>query len=332
MAAADHNDEIKLNFHKHPHYHLRLNKAIDRLLFIDIIKAFNTCVDVHKYCYIGFGGPYLEDFKLLSYAFPEMKMISLESDEETFKRQEFHKCSRNLELINDSFKNFIDETEVFDKYSIIAWLDYTDNKIERFREIETLSNKMGANSLVRFTLKAQPYRAKAPAYVNNRFRKEIRQICVEYLSYDISERDLFRHETFSKIISDVLEQAIYRGLNSSNLVFQPLHRVRYSDGTQMLSVTGLIREANSNDIVEEIKKQCSYITDAQTIDVIDIPSLTLKERFHIEKCLPNQGKKGEVIAKQLNYMLGIDEEDNLRKCEQYEKYYPYYPYFNKIIP
>ena len=107
MAAVDYNDDIQLNLHKHPHYHLRLNKSIDRLLFIDIIKAFNIFFDVHQYRYIGLGGPYLEDFKLLSYTFPEMKMISLESDVETYRRQVFHKCSRNIELINSSFKIFL---------------------------------------------------------------------------------------------------------------------------------------------------------------------------------------------------------------------------------
>ena len=106
MASADNkpNPDFPLNSHKHPHYHLKLNKSIDRLLFIDIIKAFNVFFEINDYRYIGFGGPYLEDFKLLSNMFPKIKMISLEIDEETYKRQKFHLCSNNLDLKPYSFK------------------------------------------------------------------------------------------------------------------------------------------------------------------------------------------------------------------------------------
>lgn len=331
MASTENNTNNEFG-HKHPHYHLRVNKAIDRLLFVDLIKAFNLFFNVREYKYIGFGGPYLEDFKLLSYTFPEMEMISIEADEETYKRQKFHKCSQKLQLMPETFKQFLDETEVFDKHSIIAWIDYTDNKIERFREIETFSKKTKANSLIRFTLNAKPLNMKAPIWVNKRRRRDIEQICSEYLPDRKVDQELFKNDTFSKIICELVEKAIIKGLDIDSRVFEPLHCVRYSDGTQMVSVTGVICEEKDSDrIAEGIKEECSYIND-KVVDIIDIPSLTLKERFHIEACLPNTKKDGAAIAAKLGYMIGNDEEDNLRKCEQYEKYYPYYPYFNKIVP
>lgn len=333
MASADNNlnPDFPLNSHKHPHYHLRLNKSVDRLLFIDIIKAFNVCFEINGYRYIGFGGPYLEDFKLLSNMFPAIKMISIESDDETFKRQKFHVCSTNLELTPGSFKDFLDKTEVFDKYPVIAWIDYTDNKIERFREIEALSKKAGINSLVRVTLRAQPVNIKAPAWLNKKFKKELKQICDEYSLGNINEEDFFQEASLSKIVCLLIEKAMRKGLDSDERVFKLLHKVRYSDGTQMVSVTGLIGDEDSDKIVEEMKSQCSYI-DGNEIGVIDIPPLTLKERFHIEAYLPSKKKDGKTIAKILGYMIGKDGDDSLRKYEQYEKYYPYYPYFNKIIP
>ena len=318
-------DDIRLNVHKHPHYHLKLNKAIDRLLFIDIINAFNMYVNIHehKHKYIGFGGPYLEDFRLLSGLFPEMKLISLEKEGDTFKRQEFHKCSKNLTLVNKSFDVFLDETELFDKYPVIIWLDYTDDesKIEHLREIEALCKKINKQSLIRVTLDA-----------NSCPDKEFKRIYDEYLPLGINDQALTREDSFAEIVCQMIKKAIYKGLDSCNFTFLPLHQARYRDGHHMVSLTGMICEDENGEWLKKMKKLCPYVNNEQEVDVIDIPALTLKERLQLEKYLPSSKKDGTMLSRKLRYMIGKDEDDNLRKCAQYEKYYRYYPHFNKIIP
>lgn len=319
-------NDIPLNDHKHPHYHLKLNKAIDRLLFIDIIKAFSMHVNVHeqKHMYVGFGGPYLEDFRLLSTLFPEMKLISLETDEETFKRQKFHKCSKKLKLHKNSFHEFLDETEIFDQYPVIIWLDYTDDRsnIEHLKEIETLCKKINSQSLIRITLDAN----SCPS--DNDFE----QIYKEYLPSEIDKQKLTQNNSFAEIVCQMVKKAIYKGLKSDSLTFLPLHQARYRDGHHMVSITGIICEDGNNNYLEKIKELCPYVNNEQKVDIIDIPSFTLKERLELEKHLPSLKKDGTMISKKLRYMIGKDEDDNLRKCEQYEKYYQYYPHFTKIIP
>ena len=59
-------------------YHLRQNKAIDRSLFIDLLARLNRCRDISDYTYIGFGGPFLEDFKSVHSFTGISKMISIE--------------------------------------------------------------------------------------------------------------------------------------------------------------------------------------------------------------------------------------------------------------
>jgi len=50
-------------------YHLRQNKAVERVLFEEQLKLVSTWLEsleatpIEKYRYIGFGGPFLEDFK-----------------------------------------------------------------------------------------------------------------------------------------------------------------------------------------------------------------------------------------------------------------------------
>ena len=44
-------------------YHLRPGKAVDRKLFIESLQLMSRRLQVENYTYIGFGGPFLEDFK-----------------------------------------------------------------------------------------------------------------------------------------------------------------------------------------------------------------------------------------------------------------------------
>jgi len=57
---------------KHPAYHLRPNKAVERVAFIDGIKHLGRFERLSEYTYFGFGGPYLEDFRLLYEFYPEI--------------------------------------------------------------------------------------------------------------------------------------------------------------------------------------------------------------------------------------------------------------------
>ncbi len=54
-----------------PAYHLRTNKAIDRFTFIEAIRRMASPKELSECTYYGFGGPYLEDFRLLHESFPD---------------------------------------------------------------------------------------------------------------------------------------------------------------------------------------------------------------------------------------------------------------------
>ena len=46
-------------------YKLRPNKAVDRELFLSLLCRLGAHLMVERYKYIGLGGPFLEDFRLL---------------------------------------------------------------------------------------------------------------------------------------------------------------------------------------------------------------------------------------------------------------------------
>ena len=46
--------------------------------------------DLAEYTYFGLGGPFLEDFRVLNDFFGDLKLVSIEVNEEVVKRQQFH--------------------------------------------------------------------------------------------------------------------------------------------------------------------------------------------------------------------------------------------------
>ena len=88
---------------RHPPYHLRVNKAIDRFLLVQIIDILKRYCEISDYTYYGFGGPFLEDCRLIHNRCPEIKIVSIEKNEHTFKRQEFHRFSKNFGPETDRF-------------------------------------------------------------------------------------------------------------------------------------------------------------------------------------------------------------------------------------
>src|SRR4051812_42878462 len=109
---------------RHPPYHLRSNKSVDRYLFVEILKRVFDHGDrpAKSYTYVGFGGPFLEDLKVVEHYFPELKLISVEKNAETVKRQRFHKFCRQVRLIHGSDEEFVAALEEGTRLAL--WFDF----------------------------------------------------------------------------------------------------------------------------------------------------------------------------------------------------------------
>jgi hypothetical protein len=131
-------------------------------------------------------------------------------------------------------------------------------------------------------------------------------------------------------------RAVVESSCTSPKTFLPLHTVKYSDGTIMLSMTGLICLINERDsLARHFREHCVfYSSDPDDVDEIDVPSLTTKERLHLDRILPTCQLNGEKCVKRLGYLIEGDgaEKASRKKMQQYEKYYRLYPYFGKVVP
>lgn len=307
---------------RHPPYHLRVNKAIDRFLLMEILDILKRHCDISDYTYYGFGGPFLEDCKLIHNRFPEIKIVSIEKNEQTFKRQKFHRFSKNLELRQENFASFL--ANFSSNGGEIFWLDYTDLKLGHFDQFRSVLEKVSENSVVKITVRSEPY---TKGWEN--FEREYDSI-LQPLEKE-KKTDIERLLPFTKLLQKMIQVVSQQALPASGeSVFQLLDSSHYSDQTHMLSITGIV--CNKSEVskirywFKDWKFRNSDWADPRRIDV---PTLSTKERLHLEKYLPTKKRTGRSLSRALGYRID-DSAYNIDKLKQYEEFYQYYPYFARV--
>jgi hypothetical protein len=282
---------------RHPPYHLRPNKAIDRFLLVEILSRLRT--KNGGYRYYGLGGPFLEDVRLLSQHFEALPMTSLESNEHTFRRQKFHRCAKNLTLRRETVRSFLATYSGNERAAF--WLDYTDFRPELIQDFGTLLDLVGDDSVVKITLRAllddlpDELLARVSA-----IDVDVEQACNRYLTefrarYDgvlpptVAYTNL-RRGGFPELLQRIFQIAAQRALPvGGGRTFQILHSCFYSDHTQMYSLTGVVcRDAAAKDhrrlFADWRFRNLSWIPPEH----IDVPVLSVKERIF----LAGYGKTG----------------------------------------
>ena len=99
-------------------YRLRPNKAVDRELFLSLLMRLAPRLALEKYHYVGLGGPFLEDFRLIHGRLGIAKMTCIETEEEVHKRQLFNRPIASIECVHKKLEDYLDETD-FESPAII---------------------------------------------------------------------------------------------------------------------------------------------------------------------------------------------------------------------
>ena len=306
---------------KHPPYHLRVNKAIDRFLLVEFLSILKKHCDISNYTYYGFGGPFLGDCRLINAHCPEIKIVSIEKNEQTFKRQQFHRFSKILDLRHDDSTSFL--ANFSSTGGEILWLDYTDLRLGHFNDFMSILGKVSEKSIVKITIRAEP-----PKQEWKEFYREYDQI----LPASAKETQIERRIPFTKLLQQMIQLASQEVLPASGeSIFQLLDSSHYNDQTHMLSITGIVCNKG------EVKKIQQWFKNWHFVNLkwnnprkIDVPTLSTKERLHLEKYLPTKAKTGRSLSRALGYKIDDTKPKHLEKLKQYEEFHQYYPYFARI--
>jgi hypothetical protein len=331
---------------KHPPYHLRTNKAVDRLLFVDILRHANPPGQSFRdFRYISLSGPFLEDLRVMDHFFPEMQLISLEKSQQTYKRQLFHKFNSSLDvrwrtlsdfLIHDYQPGIID----------VFWLDFTDLSYTRFEEFQSVLTKVPPGSIVRITLRAEPeidirtLTEQLPeeylARMRNELERKFRDEFVKVLSHATVTGAFINPPEFARMVQLMIKRtaSIALDYSGSKVDYLPIQSACYNDGTFMLSVTGIVYPRRQKRKTQKTFEKVKFVDfDWGKPVSIDIPALSMKERLFLEHMLPVAPGQivGEELLQALGYMIDDGKRKTIQQLAHYADYCRDYPNFVRIL-
>lgn len=316
-----------------PAYHLRTNKAVERLLFTELLKKLAPYLPVNteNYWYIGLGGPYLEDFSEVQHVLGCRRMTSLEVDSHVLMRQRFNKPHCRIILSSKSTGQFV-SSYTTTKMPLVVWFDYTKHDwVEQIRECCELIPKLPNGSIFKVTFKSTPSNlcpkdAVDPLSLRVEKLEAMFSSCGGFSTGDVSLNGF--PKTLIRILKSTIKATL--GDTDKNTLF-PLSSFYYNDGTPMLTVTMLTGDQSTVDSViskSQFKnwKYADLAWDGPMI--IDVPSLSLRERLAIDRMLPD--KSPDTIVKRLRLSLAETPADTLVAVSRYVDYSKHIPNFMRV--
>jgi len=325
-------------------YHLRPHKAVDRRLFLDLLNRCERWRPLSRDAYLSMGAYPLEDHKLIHRMLGISRLIAFDNDENVVARQRFNRpvetcrCFKRKsgELIEE-LDQILAEAECADAEGLIFWLDYTSPSQlgEQIREFQTLLDKLSAGDIVRVTVNAHLPTlgdAKAPDGTHRtadtlhelRFEK-LKERIGDFLPSDAKASDM-TPERLALLISQAFGKAAAIALPVTGAdVFAPLSIVRYSDGQQMLSMTGMVVHRTK---ITEMRNRLDLSNwpfaspDWKTVHGLSVPDLTLRERLYLERVVATANYDG--VAQVLGFSFGKDVEMT-NFLQNYKDFYRFYP-------
>lgn len=307
-------------------YRLRPNKAVDRELFLSLLMRLAPKLALEKYHYVGLGGPFLEDFRLIHGRLGIEKMTCIETEEQVHKRQLFNRPIASIECVHQSLEDYLDETNL-DSPAII-WFDYTEprgitSQIERFaRTIGTVP----IGSILRVTLNANPSSFGRPdgnlseaELMEWRLQAFQRRLGALFPSGLIA--DGMKQENFGKSLLHALKLAVEKEV----LSFRDRRIVwalatHYADGQAMVTAALVVCQNGDKSIEESVKAWKFYAT-TNAPHRIDLPALSTLERLTMESNDDAQAKMGFELP-----TSNMGENP----FEVFKKFYRIYPHFSRV--
>ena len=322
-------------------YQLRPNKAVDRELFLSLLNRVAAILKLETYAYIGLGGPFLEDFRLIHARLGIEKMVCIEAEEDVHKRQLFNRPVDCIECVHDTLEDYLDDNEI--ELPSIIWFDYTEpdgitDQIERFSRT---IGEVPVGSILRITLNANPSSLgrphpdeitteEGPIEERESGKKNLQEWRLERfkermgmaMPNDLVPKDM----TFRRYGTSIL-QALSLSVDRHIIGF-PDRKIKwalathYADGQPMVTATLFVSNNEDQEafIEQSIEEWEFYSTPDHPLR-LDMPALSALERLCMESS--NDPRKA----------LGFELPKTEMKEDPYEsfkRFYRVFPHFSRV--
>jgi hypothetical protein len=321
-------------------YRLRPNKAVDRELFLSLLMRLAPALSLEQYRYVGLGGPFLEDFRLIHARLGIAKMTCIETEEQVHRRQLFNRPVPSIVCVHSKLEEYLDEHDFAEP--VIIWFDYTEprgitTQIERFaRTIGTVP----IGSVLRVTLNANPTSLGTPdprdlsVEVDDEASEDraVRPTIQEWRLERFRERlgslfpsGLTADGMIHKNYGVSLLRAVKLAVENEALSFRDRSIVwalatHYADGQAMVTAALVVCPAEAHSI-EQLVKNWEFYTTTDAPHRLDLPALSTLERLTMES---NDDAKVKLDFELPKSDMGENP------FEVFKKFYRIYPHFSRV--
>jgi len=313
-----------------PAYHLRTNKAVERLLFLELLHRLDRvfgelqATSISDYTYVGLGGPYLEDFNLIHSTFGNRKMISLELQKDVLTRQAINQPCSQVSLTNLSTRKYINDLRLSRTPSIV-WLDYSSQSwIEQLTECLDLIPKLAPMSILKVTLTGNTRK------LGNNVTERAHKLSEMFADYGPFQTADVKPETicatlfsiFRRSLADAAPDTHWRAVRS-------LASYEYNDGTPVLTITMVVGPIVKVEATTEAIEQWPFsAVNWNDPRMIDVPPLSLREKLAVDRLLP--GAHARTVINSLNLRFADTYEDSIAAMANYVDLYRFVPHFVRM--
>jgi hypothetical protein len=334
-------------------YHLRVNKHIDRCLFLEALGVVSAFRPLREYGYVSMGGNFLEDFRVVHQQFGIGKMYSFDGSANVITRQEMNKpygfiacAARNSRDVVTGFDALRAE-QFGETGNAVVWLDYTtpSERQNQLIDVEILTAKLIAGDVFRVTMNAnrsslgsneeyQRLHATGETGCTTlwNFRHERLVAALgEQLPPDRNDADhLKNNEAFAATLARAIKWAAQKGINQrQELRLEPLLSVAYSDGQEMITVTVLVLPVTEQEAFNKVPEWEKWKLPKPGADwdqfvEVGVPHLSIRERHAIHSAMNHAGQPNPA---HVNFRLDDSEAASANLFEQYRMHYLRYPTF-----
>lgn len=322
-------------------YRLRPNKAVDRELFVGLLMRLATSLKLEGYAYVGLGGPFLDDFRLIHARLGVKEMVCVESDESVHKRQLFNRPIGSVKCVNSTLDDYLDELEF--SVPIIIWLDYTSPRdiAGQMKRFARTLGEVPIGSIVRITLNANPTSLGRPAPDEIAFsagglsadrgtkptlqewrRDRLRERLGELFPVELKPENMTTKE-YGRSLLRALMIAVEKELlsHSSRAAVWALS-THYSDGQPMVTAAVVVCDP-SDATIPDIIADWEFRSTPDSPHLLDMPALSTRELLMLER-----GSKSDPQGPLDFELPKSDMGDD--PVAAFQKFYRIYPHYSRV--
>lgn len=306
-------------------YRLRPNKAVDRELFLSLLSRLHRALDIPGYKYVGLGGPFLEDFRLIHARIGIREMDCIEMEEAVHQRQLFNRPVATIRCVHSSLEDYLASSEF--TTPIVLWLDYTDPKQLR-AQIESFADQaleLPLESVVRITLNVNPESLGKPlagqesSVLALRLAK-FRARLGDYCPADLAEDDMAQRRFGASVLSALKLAVDKRMLQVRDRKVCWALATTYADG-QSMATAALVIVAESDAVIGPLLNDWEFHSLPTAPLVLDMPALSTLERLTMEA---HEDPRVRMTFPLPHSAMGQDP------FEAFKKFYRVFPHFSRV--